>query len=172
MDPYKNRWCKGWKRDGKNYVSNVKGTLDIHVLNITYSLIDIILSMSPSSVMLTINLSKNKCLVLLHLTYMPGSYTFNLPATIDHDVFSMHHGHYTASVYCFEKKKYCNDNKITVCDINYAWGSSTTYIMIYKLLVEWVYNQNTEGGKHFLPWCRYISSISLNTGRGIGTETC
>ena len=57
------------------------------------------------------------------------------------------------------------------------------YCMLYKLyprllhhichesLVEWVYDQNTEDGKYFLPWFRHILSISLNLGRWIGIET-
>ena len=44
--------------------------------------------------------------------------------------------------------------------------------MIFKLIVEWVFNQNTEDGKYFLLRRRYILSISLNSGRGIGAETC
>ena len=44
--------------------------------------------------------------------------------------------------------------------------------MIYKLLVNWVYNLNTEDRKYFLPWYRHILSISLNTGWEIGTEAC
>ena len=48
----------------------------------------------------------------------------------------------------------------------------TTYVMIYKLLAECVYNQSIEDGKYFLPWRRHILSISLYADRGIGTETC
>ena len=103
---------------------------------------------------------------------MLGSYAFSLQATIDHHAFSMYSGHYAGSIYYCEKTFYCDHDKITVCDINHARGSSITYVVIYKLLVEWVYNQNTEYGKYFLPWYRHILSISLNTGRGVGTETC
>ena len=66
------------------------------------------------------------------------------------------------------KNKFFSGSEIT----NHTRGSSTTYVMIYELLVEWVYNQNTEDGEYFLPWCRHILSISLDTGWGIGTEIC
>ena len=62
-----------------------------------------------------------------------------LQTTIDHHGFFMYSDHYAASVYCCEKTFSCNDDKITVCDINHSRGSSTTYVMIYKLLVEWVF---------------------------------
>ena len=102
---------------------------------------------------------------------MLGSYAFSLQATIDHHGFSMYSGQYTASVYCYGKTSYCNDDKLTVCDINHTWGSSTTYAMIYKLFMEYVYRQNTEDVNYFLPWHQHILSISLNTDRGIGADT-
>ena len=57
----------------------------------------------------------------------------------------------------------CIDDEITVCDVNHTLGSSTTYIIIHKLPVDWVYNQNTEDGKYLLPWDQDIMPISLNT---------
>ena len=42
---------------------------------------------------------------------------------------------------------YCNDDIITVCDLNHIRGPSITYIMRYQLLVEWFYNQNADDGK-------------------------
>ena len=102
---------------------------------------------------------------------MLGSYAFSLQGTIDHQGFPVYSGHYTVSVYGCEKTIYRNDDKIIVCDINHTRGLSTTYVTIYKLLVEWVYNQNTEYSKYFLPWCGLILSILLNTCRGIDTET-
>ena len=55
-----------------------------------------------------------------------------------------------------------NENQISCLENNYCmWYKSypdsfTSYVMIYKLHVEWVYNQNTEDGKYFLPWHRLI----------------
>ena len=59
-----------------------------------------------------------------------------------------------------------------LCDINHTQPSSTTHITMYKLVVERVYKQNTEDGKYFLTWYRHICYIWLNSGPGIGTETC
>ena len=44
------------------------------------------------------------------------------------------------------------------------------YITVYKLLVEWVYNQRPEDWKCVPPWCRHIFFMSLNAERGIGTK--
>ena len=76
------------------------------------------------------------CLVPLDFNIMLGSYIFTLQATIDHRGFSMYSGHYTASVYCCEKTFSRNDDNITVHDMNITRGSSTTYVMIYKLRKE------------------------------------
>ena len=73
---------------------------------------------------------------------MLGSYTFSQQATIDHHRFSMYSGYYTAFL-LLRENILCNVDTITVCDINYTRCSCTTYVMIYKLLVEWAHNQNT-----------------------------
>ena len=40
------------------------------------------------------------------------------------------------------------------------------------MLVEWVYNQNTEDGKYFSHGAGTFFSISFNSVRGIDAETC
>ena len=108
--------------------------------------------------------------VPLDLNFMLGSYTFSLQATIDHHEFSMYNGHCATSVYCCEKSFLLQRQRITLCDMNHTQGSFNTYIMNNQLLVEWIHNHNTDDGNYFLPWCWNILSISLNTGRGMGTE--
>ena len=118
------------------------------IINVNYSYVDN-------------QFKNNRPLVPLDLNFMLGSYAFSLQATIDHHGLSMYNGYHTAPVYCCKKTFYCNDVKITVSGINHAL-SSTKYIMIYKLCVEWVYNQNTEDGKYFLPWCQYTVHLNKN----------
>ena len=62
--------------------------------------------------------------------------------------------------------------KITIRDIDHTQGSSTTVIIIYKLPVKWVYNQNTEDRKLFIPTVLPHFSILLDTGWRISTKTC
>ena len=49
------------------------------------------------------------------------------------------------------KTFYCNDVKITLCVWNHTRGSSTTYIIIHKLLVERVDNTMPMMGNDLLP---------------------
>ena len=60
-----------------------------------------------------------------------------IKATIDHHGFAMYSGHYAASVYCCEKKIMAMKPKLTVCNINHTRSSSTTCVVIYKLLGLW-----------------------------------
>ena len=75
----------------------------------------------------------SRSLVPLDLNFMLGSYAFSPQAATDHHGFSMYSGHFTASVYCCEKTFYCNDDKITICDIN-NWSSSNTYVRFINCL--------------------------------------
>ena len=67
---------------------------------------------------------KNRSLVSLDLNFMLGSYAFRLQATIDFHGFSMCCGHYIASVYCWEKTFYFNDEKITIYDTNHTGATA------------------------------------------------
>ena len=100
------------------------------------------------------------------------TYEYSLKATIDHHRCSMHCGYYIFGAFCWKRPFYCNNDRPIVCDMNHTRDFSTTYIIICKLLVERNYNQDAEDGKYLLPWYQHISSISLNTSRGIGTATC
>ena len=43
-------------------------------------------------------------------------------------------------------------------------------MIVYKVLIELVYNQNIEYGNDLLPWCRQLYSTLSDTGRELGTE--
>ena len=46
-------------------------------------------------------------------------------------------GHYTASINCCGKTFHCKDNKITEYNITNTYNSSTAYILLYKLIIEY-----------------------------------
>ena len=79
---------------------------------------------------------KSKSIIPLDLNINLGPYKFSLQVTIDHHGNSLHCGHYTASVNCCGKTFYCNDNRITECDIINTRNSSTAFILQYKLIEE------------------------------------
>ena len=79
--------------------------------------------------------TKNKSRIPLDLYIKLGPYKFSLQASVDHHGYSMNSGHYTASINCCGKTFYCNDNKITECNITDTYNSSTAYILLYKLML-------------------------------------
>ena len=68
---------------------------------------------------------------------------------MEHHEFAMYSGHYTASVYCCERTFYCNDHKITICDMNHSRSSYTTYINC--LWSEFITRTLKRVGNIFLP---------------------
>ena len=88
-------------------------------------------------------------MISLDLNIIQGSYEISLHADL-HGLF-MYCGQQTTSVIWIGRAFYCNDDKIAVCDMNHTRGSSTSYIILYKMRVEWVYNQNIEDGKWYIP---------------------
>ena len=83
------------------------------------------------------NITKNKSLIPLDLNIILGPFKFTLQATVDHHGQSMNSGHYTASINCCGKTFYCNDNKITECNIRDTYNSSTAYILLYRFVMEY-----------------------------------
>ena len=81
-------------------------------------------------------ITKNKSRMPLDLYIKLGPYTFSLQASVDHHGYSINSGHYTASINCCGKTFHCNDNKITECNITNTYNSSTTYILLYKLIMD------------------------------------
>ena len=78
--------------------------------------------------------TKNRSVIPLDLNIMLGPYKFELQATVDHHGKYLSSGHYTASTNCCGKTFYCNDTKVTECDISDKCNSSTVYILLYKLI--------------------------------------
>ena len=74
-------WCMGWKTKWRKHVSDVKWTWHI-ILNISYSLLNIFLSVLTVLIALTISLLESGMLVPLELNIMQGSYKFSIQATI------------------------------------------------------------------------------------------
>ena len=77
-----------------------------------------------------------RSLIPRNLNIILGPYNSSLQATLDHHGNYMHHSHYTTSVKCCGKSFFCNDDKITECDIINRRNLSTIYILFYKLIVE------------------------------------
>ena len=69
------------------------------------------------SICLNNTITKNKSIIPLDLNITLGPYKFSLLATVDQHGNSLNSGHYTASVNCCGQTFYCNDNRITECDI-------------------------------------------------------
>ena len=122
MHLYKNWWCKGWKRDWKNHVSDVKGTLGIYVLNKSYSFLNALSSMSTASVIFTISLSKQ--IFSTNLWIWISCFAYKLPLTTM-DFLCIVVIIVLLSIVAKKKTFYCNDENISVCDINITKGSST-----------------------------------------------
>ena len=118
------------------------------------------------------NVTKDRCSIPMDATVMLGPLEFSLRATIDHHGPSIHSGHYTASINCWEKTFYCNDDKIMEIDTIHSKNSSTAYVILYELIDTWVLDSNRRVGVWSLPRRWHIRSTLLMTGRGISTETC
>ena len=115
------------------------------------------------------------------------SYKLSLQATISHYGLYLYCGHYTASGYCCNKTFYCNDENITVCYMKHTHRPppppTHTYththhhhiyhnVWIYKLLVDWVYSQNTEGRKYLPPWCHLIKFMGNRLRESVRWTMC
>ena len=81
------------------------------------------------------NVTKDRCSIPMDTTVMLGPLKFSLRATINHHVPSIHSGHYTASINCYKKTLYCNDNTIAEFGIIASNNSSTAYVILYELIV-------------------------------------
>ena len=90
------------------------------------------------SIHLTSSLAAYIFCMPLDLHIKLGPYKFSLQASLDHHGYSMNSGHYTAPINCCGKTFHCNDNKITECNITDTYNSSTTYSLVYKLIMEYV----------------------------------
>ena len=94
---------------------------------------------------------QNICLVPPDLNFMLGSYTFSLQTTIDHHGFSWYRGPYNAWYRgpIVARKLFIAMATKWLCDTNHTRGSSTTYVMIYKLLAEWFIARTPSMGNVF-----------------------
>ena len=111
------------------------------------------------------------CSVSLDLNLMLGSFKFHLQATIDH------HGFLCIVVIIFRlssvarKRFIAATTNYCVCDMNYSEAPPYKLYFIHCLWGEFL-TRTLRKGNDLLPWCWHILSISLDRGRGIGTETC
>ena len=131
----------------------------------------------------------NRSRMPLDLYIKLSPYKFSLQASVDHHVYSMSSGHYTASINCCGKTFHCNHNKITKYDITDTNNSSTVYILVYKLIMECKGGsmsrrtfvvvgiveclQPDRGGSELIGSHGADTVVCLfTTGRGVGTKTC
>ena len=83
--------------------------------------------------------TKNSILIPIDVSIVLSPYKFTLQA--------MHYSHYITSVNCCDETIYCNDNKITGCNIINT-RKSTVYILLYKLIVKCSWS--ADGGWKFI----------------------